>query len=89
MRIFTSWLFKKSGRNVLMKPSRIASLTTLKKMAYKNWGGVTGITKLTLFEWEDVETSEDCATDPLSLLVMRAVEPQDNINLSYVFPSSV
>jgi hypothetical protein len=46
-----------------MKPSRIASLTALKKIAYKNWG-VTTHTNLTLFQWEDVEIQEDCATDP-------------------------
>jgi hypothetical protein len=41
----------------------------LNKMAYKNWG-VTGHKKLPLFQWEGVETSEDCATDPLTQLIV-------------------
>jgi hypothetical protein len=35
----------------MIKPSRIASLTSLNKIA---------VQKLTLFQWEDVGTSEDC-----------------------------
>jgi hypothetical protein len=46
-----------------MKPSRIASLTALNKIAYKNWG-LAAHKKITLFQWEEVETSEDCGTDP-------------------------
>jgi hypothetical protein len=54
----------KSARNFLFKISRIAYLTALKN-SIKKWG-VTSHKKLALFQWHDVETSEDCTTDPLN-----------------------
>jgi hypothetical protein len=56
-----------------MKPSGIAYLTALKKIAYNNWG-VTTHKILKLFQWEDVEISEDCATDSLNSLLPLGIK---------------
>jgi hypothetical protein len=57
MGISTFWLFKrKSARKFLLKIYRINPLTTLTKIAQKV-RGERRPKKLTLFLWENVETS--------------------------------
>jgi hypothetical protein len=62
-----------------MKIYRISPLTTLNKIAQKNWG-VTGKKKLTLFLWENLETSLELLAYQYSLLKSNILRREGDTN---------